>query len=263
MSELVRRFADLRDSAGLFLDFDGTLSNIARTPSEARPAEGAREVLEALSRTFRSVVVVSGRSAHDLLGWLGPSLEIWGLHGAERTEDGRVELSARAQPYTDMMKQVLEEAAVSIEQAALPGVVLEDKGVMVGLHYRAATEPGQAERELTRIAEELRSRHGLLLAEGKLAIELRPPVAFSKQQVVLDRAREEGLSAAAFVGDDVVDLPGFDALDELAAEGVLGLRVAVDSKEAPPELIARADVVVPGPAGTVEFLNGLVALAGG
>lgn len=263
MSELVRRFADLRDSAGLFLDFDGTLSNIARTPSEARPAEGAREVLEALSRTFRSVVVVSGRSAHDLLGWLGPSLEIWGLHGAERTEDGRVELSARAQPYTDMMKQVLEEAAVSIEQAALPGVVLEDKGVMVGLHYRAATEPGRAERELTRIAEELRSRHGLLLAEGKLAIELRPPVAFSKQQVVLDRAREEGLSAAAFVGDDVVDLPGFDALDELAAEGVLGLRVAVDSKEAPPELIARADVVVPGPAGTVEFLNGLVALAGG
>lgn len=263
MPDLVRRFADLRDSAGLFLDFDGTLSNIVRLPADARPAEGARDVLESLARTFGLVAVVSGRSAHDLLGWLGPSLEIWGLHGAERTESGRVELSPRAQPYMDLMKQVLAEAAASIEKAAVPGVVLEDKGVMIGLHYRAATERERAERELTLIAEELRSRHGLLLAEGKLAIELRPPVAFSKQQVVLDRAREEGLKAAAFIGDDVVDLPGFDALDELASEGVAALRVAVDSSEAPPELIARADVVVDGPSGTVEFLKGLVALAGG
>jgi trehalose 6-phosphate phosphatase len=77
--------------------------------------------------------------------------------------------------------------------------------------------------------------------------------------VVLDRAREEDLEAVAFFGDDVVDLPGFDALDILEKEGARTLRVAVDSSEAPRALIERADVVVQGPAGAVSLLRELLA----
>ncbi len=77
----------------------------------------------------------------------------------------------------------------------------------------------------------------------------------SPQQVVRERA--EGLAAAAFAGDDRVDLPGFDALDELAAEGMTTVRVGVRSDEAPPELLDRADVVVEGPAGVVNLLSAL------
>jgi trehalose 6-phosphate phosphatase len=83
-------------------------------------------------------------------------------------------------------------------------------------------------------------------------------VELSKSTVVLDRARSTGAASALFVGDDTVDLPAFDALDELAREGVTTLRVAVRSDESPEALLERADVVVDGPSGVVEFLAGLL-----
>ncbi|HEV3484810.1 MAG TPA: trehalose-phosphatase, partial [Vicinamibacterales bacterium] len=140
----------------------------------------------------------------------------------------------------------------------IPGVVVEDKGVMIGLHFRGAADVERARVELDRVAQDLVDKHGLLRAGGRLAYELRPPSEFSKAAIVLARSREEDLRAVAFMGDDRVDLPGFDALDQLAEEGVTTVRVAVDSDEAPPELIERADEVVNGPGEAVEWLRALV-----
>jgi trehalose 6-phosphate phosphatase len=65
-----------------------------------------------------------------------------------------------------------------------------------------------------------------------------------------------------FVGDDRGDLPAYDALDRLAVRGVHTLRVAVASSEAPDELIARADLVLDGPAEVLAFLRRLAAATG-
>ena len=62
-----------------------------------------------------------------------------------------------------------------------------------------------------------------------------------------------------FLGDDVGDLPAFDALDRLAAAGVHTVRVAVSTEEAPQEVLERADVVVDGPAGALAVLERLAA----
>lgn len=245
-------------STGLFLDFDGTLSHIAAVPSDARPAPGARELLERLAGRLALIAVVSGRSAADLLAWLGPDVEIWGLHGAERTVDGRVEVSARATPYLSRMQQVRRDAAHRLEELQLDGVVLEDKGVMVTFHYRTASDRVEAREALEKLVAELASEHGLIQAAGRMSLELRPPVAFSKADVVLERATELELTTVAFAGDDAVDLPAFDALDALAAKGAATLRVAVASPEAPPELLQRADVVVEGPTAMIEWLRSLV-----
>lgn len=254
---LLRRFTARRETAGIFLDFDGTLSHIVHHPGDARPVEGAPEVLADLARIYGLVAVVSGRSAHDLLEWLGPDIEIWGVHGAERTVDGTVVLSDRAEPFEDLMRRVKEEAAVLMAATGIEGIFLEDKGVMAGLHFRAAEDVRRAERELDAIAAALAAKHGLLRAGGRLAFELRPPQDFSKAAVVLDRSRELGLSAGAFVGDDRIDLPGFDALDLLAEEGdFVSVKVAVDSDEAPPELLERADIVVDSPSAAVQLLQG-------
>jgi trehalose 6-phosphate phosphatase len=252
-------FLEHPESAGLFLDFDGTLSDIAHVPSEARPVPGAREVLERLAARFRLVSIVSGRSAHQLLEWLGPDVEIWGVHGAERTRGGRVVLSDRAAPYSELMDRVKQEARRRLGELGLEGVILEDKGVMLGLHFRAAREQNRAREALDELAEELAQGYGLRRAGGRLAFELRPPIELSKAQVVLHRAREVTLRSVAFVGDDRVDIPGFDALDRLAEEGAWTLRVAVDSSEVPPELIARADVVLDGTPGVLRFLTRLAA----
>jgi trehalose 6-phosphate phosphatase len=169
-----------------------------------------------------------------------------------------VVLSDSAEVYADLMQQVRAEAEVAVEELKLAGVFIEDKGVMLGLHFRAATDVETARRALDDVAARLASRHGLRRAGGRLAFELRPPVEFSKAMVVLERSRELGLQAAAFVGDDRVDLPGFDALDLLAGEGVATLRVAVSSDEAPDELLRRADLVLAGPSAVKDWLAALV-----
>jgi trehalose 6-phosphate phosphatase len=254
---LFEPFARSPSTSGLFLDFDGTLSEIAHLPGDARPLPGVRERLERLSERLGLVAIVSGRAARDLLSWLGPRIEIWGVHGAERTVDGAVALSERAAVYSDLMEVVKAEARAELERLQLEGTILEDKGVMLGLHFRAATDLERARRELDVLAEKLAARHGLTRAGGRLAYELRPPAEFTKAAIVLDRARELGLTAAAFAGDDRVDLPGFDALDLLQDDGVHTVRVAVDSSEAPPELLERADLVVRGPSGMIELLDAL------
>jgi trehalose 6-phosphate phosphatase len=243
------------ERAGIFLDFDGTLSPIVDRPSDARPVPGAAEVLSRLNSHFAVAALVSGRSAREVLDWLGPEVEIWGLHGAEHTVNGEVVLSERAKPYVAMMKEVFRRCGRALDELALEGVILEDKGVIVTLHYRTAKEPGRAASELGRLADRLVSDLGLIKAEGKMSLELRPPVEFAKSTVVLERALELRLRAVAFGGDDVVDLPGYDALDALAERGLATLRIAVDSDEAPSELLARADVVVPGPGAMVEWLS--------
>lgn len=244
-------------AAGLFLDFDGTLSEIVSIPSDARPIEGVAKALSGLSRSYAVVAVVSGRSAHELLDWLGSAVEIWGVHGAQRTTEGRVELSDRAAEYGELMSKVKREAARLVAELGDDGILIEDKQIILGLHFRTARDVERARRELDAIARRLADHYGLVRAGGRLTYELRPPVELSKASVVIDRAREAGLRGAAFVGDDLVDLPAFDALDRLEAEGVATLRVAVRSAEAPEELLARADIVVDGPRGVLGFLKGL------
>ena len=82
MLEQLRPIATDPARSGIFLDFDGTLAEIVPLPGDARPLEGAVEVLQKLGRLYGVVAIVSGRSALELLDWLGPDIEIWGVHGS-------------------------------------------------------------------------------------------------------------------------------------------------------------------------------------
>ncbi len=257
MERAASAFRERGESAGIFLDFDGTLSEIVDVPSEARPVAGARAVLAHLARRLAVVSVVSGRSAAQLLDWLGPDVEIWGLHGAERTVDGEVVLAPRAAAFAPLMQEVFHEAQDRVAEGS-SGLIVENKRVMVALHYRAVKARREAGEFLAQVAADLASRFGLTTVEGRLVYELRPPVDFTKAEVLRSRAEEAGLETVGFAGDDRVDLPAFDVLDELEARGVTTLRIAVTSDEAPRELLQRADVTVAGPREMVVFLEQLV-----
>ncbi|MGH2757308.1 MAG: trehalose-phosphatase [Actinomycetota bacterium] len=250
-------------TTGLFLDFDGTLSDIVLVPAAARPLEGSVAVLHELVDRFGLVAIVSGRSAEQLLEWMGPKLEIWGTHGAQRVVDGKVTLSDHAVAFAELMRRVYSEAKEALDELAIPGAVLEDKRIMIGLHFRATPDPEDARVALDKLAQELADRHGLRRAGGRLAYELRPPAEFTKAAVVLERSLELGLESVAFFGDDRVDLPAFDALDDLSERGLATVRIAVRSDEAPPGLLERADEIVDGPSGTLAFLRELVRASGG
>jgi trehalose 6-phosphate phosphatase len=260
MTKRMEELAERAATGGLFMDFDGTLSEIVPRPQDARPLPEVPNLLSELAHRFAVVSIVSGRSARELAGWLGPDVEIWGLHGAERAREGIVELADAVRPHLDAIHSARDEAMASFQRAGLVGCIVEDKGAMLGLHFRDSPDPGRVESEIARVARDVADRHGLIVVPGRMVFELRPPVTLTKQDVVERRARELALDAACFIGDDTVDLPGYDALDALEADGATCVRVAVRSAESPPALIERADVVVDGPRGVVRTLGELVRL---
>jgi trehalose 6-phosphate phosphatase len=130
---------------------------------------------------------------------------------------------------------------------------VEPKGLTVTLHWRNAPEAGPWVAALA--AEEAR-QHGLRVYPGRMSLELRPPLEVDKGTVV--RALAAGMRAVAVFGDDLGDLPAFEAVAALGAQGVAVARVAVIDAESDERVAAQADLVVQGPEGALRLLEQLV-----
>lgn len=234
--------------SAVLTDFDGTLAPIVDDPGSALPLPGAGDVLRRLGRRFGLVGVVSGRPVSYLVDRLGTDLWLSGLYGLERWEDGRrVEA-----PEAERWRPVVAEATARAETQL--GPLVEAKGLSLTLHFRTLPERADEARAWAREEAE---RTGLVVAEARASIELHPPVDADKGTVV--EAAVEGMGAACFFGDDVGDLTAFTALERLATAGVATIRVAVNSAEADPELLERADVVVDGPEEALAVLEALAS----
>lgn len=239
--------------AALLVDFDGSLSPIVDDPDAAIPLLAARDALAALVGHVGRVAVVSGRPVAFLRAALAiEDLTYVGQYGVQRWDGQRVITDPRVEPF---MAPV--EAVATAAGDELPDVRVERKdGVAVVLHWRTRPELGdRIQAWAGRAAREA----GLEIHPAKMAIEIRPPVPMDKGAVVEELCA--GFEAAAFAGDDSGDLTAFDALDRLTATGRLahGIRIGVQSLEAPPELMARADVRVDGPVGLAGLLEELGA----
>jgi trehalose 6-phosphate phosphatase len=233
--------------AAVLTDFDGTLSPIVDDPSAAAPLPGVVDVLASLAARYAVVGVISGRPVSYLLDRLGPDLWLSGLYGLEEVEDGRrIESPAAAdwRPAVDAM--AVRATEVFGEE------VVEHKGLSLTLHFRTRPEIGP---DVRRWSAEQAAASGLETRSAKASVELHPPVRVDKGTVV-ERAAADA-RAVCFLGDDVGDLPAFDALDRLAGRGIVTVRVAVETPEAPVEVLERADLVVDGPDGALALLRSL------
>ena len=234
--------------SALFLDFDGTLAAIVADPAQARPVEGARELLVELARRLGLVAVVSGRPVSFLVDALGrpPGVHLAGLYGMEEvTATGQVRQDPDAARWAPEVAAATHAAAAT----APPGAAVEHKGLSVTLHWRQARS---AERWARDTAAAQAEATGLALQEGRMSVELRPPVAADKGTVVSRLAPGHGV--VGFVGDDLGDLPAFEVLGRLLDAGVEVARVAVMDAESAAEVLAAADLVVEGPRAAVELL---------
>ena len=227
-------------SSAVFLDFDGTLSEIVAHPDLALPVRGAVEALGSL-KAFRSLTLVTGRQAGELRAILGVEIDVEGGYG--------------------LAEAVLEDAVAGAREAAglVEGSWVEPKGGSVAVHYRAASDPQVAHERLSAALAPVAERDGLELIEGKMVLELVPRGASRKGGVVGRILAETGVRHALYAGDDLPDIEAFDALDRAVGAGTLvtGVKVAVRGPETPEELVARADLVVEGPGGLVALLGEL------
>ncbi|HUQ39416.1 MAG TPA: trehalose-phosphatase [Acidimicrobiales bacterium] len=254
LPELLAPFLSAPARAGVFTDFDGTISAVVRDPAAAMPLPGALEVLARLAARYARVAVVSGRPAAFLVDRLGrpPGLVLRGLYGIECADaggDGIVTLGD-----LDRWRPTVEDAARAAEAVMPAGAIVERKGVSVTLHYRTAPEAGP---EVCALADALAPRFGLEVHAGRMAVELMPPVRIDKGTTIAELAG--GLDAVCFMGDDRGDIPAFQVLDGLAAHGIATLKVVVRTVEAPPELLVLGDVLADGPADALRILERLAA----
>jgi trehalose 6-phosphate phosphatase len=239
----------------LISDFDGTLSPIVDDHAAAQPLPGAVATLLALCASYGRVAVVSGRPVAflgerlELPTPLPPALRISGLYGLEWLEgDGGVQVAPAAEEW----RGAVETAAGRAEAAAPRGVRVERKGLSVTLHWRQHPE---GERWARGFASASADGLGLAVHAARRSVELRPPLPVDKGTAVTDLA--SGFAAACYLGDDIGDLPAFAALDALRDAGASTVKIVAGSDEAPPEVLAAADLVLPGPEAALAFLNEL------
>jgi trehalose 6-phosphate phosphatase len=251
LAPLVRAPAE----AAIVADFDGTLAAIVDDPSDARPLDGVREVLMELARTVQVVAVLSGRPVSFLLEQLGPDVvdagvRLVGLYGTEWLNEQATLVVA---PGVLEWKPMLDEVAVRLEAGAPPGVTVESKLAGVTVHWRRA--PAAATWAAEQMTAEA-ARSGLVAHPGRMSIELRPPAAIDKGTAT--RTLVTTCSAACYFGDDLGDLPAFEALAALADErGLTAATIAVVDAESAEAVIAAADIVVDGPLAALGVLRWL------
>lgn len=230
------------DAAGtaLFTDFDGTLSPIVARADEARPVPGAPDALGRLARRLLRVAVLSGRPLDYLAPLVPAAVDISALYGLEQRVAGRRGEHPDAGAWRAVVADAVADGIGAL--AALTAVVVEPKGLSVTVHYR--NQPA-AEGEVRAWAEGIARRTGLDLRGAKASVELHPPIEASKGSVLREWAA--GAGTVVFFGDDVGDLPAFEALGVLRAEGRRTVAVAVGGDELPDAVAAAADVVLDGP----------------
>lgn len=208
----------------LFLDYDGTLAPIKKLPSEASMDEDMREILNTLSQIPKChVVIISGRTLRDLKEMVHiPKIIYVGNHGFEVEGVSSLNLHGMipAQYFDDLASI---KANLTNKLSAIKGLWIEDKGIILTVHYRPATEKaGELAQEIfQRECNPYTEKKRIAVMSGKKVLEIRPPLQWTKGEaalVILQKMEQEigkNKITTIYVGDDVTDEDAFQALNPL------------------------------------------------
>ncbi|MHB0869000.1 MAG: trehalose-phosphatase [Chloroflexota bacterium] len=242
--------------AALVTDVDGTISPIVSRPEEARVQPGIVPLLRRLAGPLDLVAAISGRS----IAQLRPMIDVEGMvyvgnHGLEWWDRGQATIAPEARPYLPALEATMMWLRERLE---LPGVLVEDKGATGSVHYRLSPDPAAARQTILQTVAQCPSARDLQVAEGRMVVNLRPPVPADKGTAVERLVRRWGLRGVLYLGDDLTDLDAFQALRSLRQSGECdALLVGVASPEAPPGLIEGADHLLSSVDAVESFLRDL------
>ena len=200
----------------LFLDMDGVLAPLAPTPDAVVPDARRTAVLRRLAeRLDGRVAILSGRTIAEIDRIADrAAASASGVHGLERRRaDGSTDHAPAAAGVRDAVEAFERFASIR------PGIIVEDKTVSAGLHFRGAPAEAAAAAAL---AHSLAAETGLALQAGNQVLELKTPG--TDKGTALKAFMAEAPFAGAIpvmLGDDLTDEDGFRAAADLGGFGVL------------------------------------------
>ena len=202
------------NETAILLDIDGTLLDLMPTPREVWVPPGLSKALNRLlERTSGALALVSGRSLNDIDLIFAPAeFPAVGGHGAEMrvTSDGEA-VAARAPPMDKDLKRRL--AAIA---KLSPGILLEDKGYSLALHYRLAPHAEKAIYEAVSLIRADLPHAPIEVLPGKSVCEIKHS-GFTKASGVRELMTREPFKGRRplFIGDDVTDESVFAIMPDL------------------------------------------------
>lgn len=213
------RTAFIRDeSVALFLDVDGTLLEIAATPDRVRVPSALRNTLQlTFARERGACALLSGRSLEDLDALFAPLVfPASGKHGLE------VRLPSGEFLRPDIDPAALNHARRFLEffQREHRGLLLEDKGTALALHYRLSP---RMEPEVDVVMSELVAELGdeFVVRRGKCVHQIMPRGFDERRAIeILMNQREFIGRTPVYVGDDPTDEVGFQAVNEMGGHSI-------------------------------------------
>lgn len=232
----------------LLLDIDGVLAPIVADPTASSvPATTLDLLARARDRCLR-VGCVTGRSLEDALR-LVPVDGLWvcAAHGMHvRRPDG----GEWSDPVATAAREQLDTA---VQLARTVGWRFEDKGASVTYHFRHVATPEVTARQMRAQISTVLDPLVVEVVDARMALEVRPRGAQTKADAVRRVLENAGPHAThvLYLGDDTTDLDAFAAVREC---GLVGVRVAIDSAEAPAALREHADVILRDQSAVDGFL---------
>jgi len=196
----------------VFLDFDGTLVNIARRPELVKVPATLLTTIQAVHDQLNgALALISGRSIGDLDALLAPlQLPVAGVHGDEHRDHSGVLNASKSVAIPETVHRRLANL-VAID----PALILEDKKSSIALHYRQSPHRETLIRaELKDIFEDL--DQDFILQDGKMVIEIRPKGANKGTAVERFLAHPPFAGRRPiFIGDDITDEDAFRVVNKL------------------------------------------------
>jgi trehalose 6-phosphate phosphatase len=240
---------------GLITDVDGTISEIAPSPAEAKVHPECKAQLSRLVQRLSLVAAISGRPALEAKGMVGIDGMVYiGNHGLERRRGGVTEYVEGVEEYRAKLATARDELT---DLLSIEGLHIEDKGVSLSIHYRSCPDRQQARESILNQIAASDTAKGFNIVEGKMVVELRPPVEVDKGSAVKDLIRDYRLRGGLYLGDDASDI---DAFRVMHGEGFAS--VCVLGAETRDEVAWEADYTVNGVSDVACFLKWIVESVG-
>ena len=235
---------------------DGTIAPITATPEETVVSPRCRSALTALVPRLALVAVLTGRAAATAREMVDVGGAVYrGNHGLETWRDGELEVREEAQQHAAAIHAIAERLRLSLDT---PGLLVEDKGVSASFHYRLSPEPERARAAILESLARSPDAGHMVVTEGKLVVELRPPVRVDKGTSLRELAQEHRLRGVVCLGDDTTDVDAFVALHALIEEGACdGLAIGILGENTPEAVSKEADLVARGVEEVEELLEWL------